>query len=146
MEFFFFSFESTIKCISDYQCTPSNSSCAKPGGSTTISGRYIFEVCLCNIARVVYLWTMKKKRFSPLKVKLPPVFGFYSGCSLPIDRHTIMLIGGHYIEDDNNGIVKRMILVKYPANNQVAQLNIRRRKWNLLPGVPIPNVIILKKD
>ena len=87
---------------------------------------------------------MKKKRFSPMKVKLPPGFGFYSGCSLPIDRHKIMLIGGHYIEYEN-GIVARIILVRYPANNQVAQFNILKRKWNHLPGVPIPNVIISKK-
>ena len=81
-----------------------------------------------------------------MKVKLPPGFGFYSGCSVQIDRHTIMLIGGHYLEYDDTGIAERIILVKHPANNQVTQFNTIRRKWNPLPDVPIPIVIFKNPD
>ena len=97
------------------------------------------EPCQCLNRGILHFWSMKKEKFVDLPLPvltLPNDFGFLTGCTVPLDRNRVLLIGGHHVKNRNNLILEEY-LVKHPANNQVAEYDIRNWKWHILPAVPL---------
>ena len=74
--------------------------------------------------------------------KLPPEFGFYSGCATAIDRNRAMLIGGHYVKksDPEVSLSDQELFIQFPSNDKVAMFDISNEQWTNLPNVPIPTI------
>lgn len=93
--------------------------------------------CQCKNSGILHFWSMKKETFLDLPlITLPNDFGFLTGCTVPLDRNRVLLIGGHHVKN-MNALLLEEFLVKHPANNQVAEFDFLKRKWHVLPKVPI---------
>ena len=78
---------------------------------------------------------MKKEVFVQSTLSLPPGFAFLNGCSIPIDRTKILLIGGHHVRKEEESM--NDYVVRYPPNNQVVVFDIEKKKWTFQQKVPI---------
>ena len=74
------------------------------------------------------------------------------GCSVAVNRSTVVFIGGHYMEirliPGNQGVhfaQYKYIPLKWPINDQVFLFSFLNRNWTELPKVPNIQVSLAKK-
>ena len=134
---------------------------------------YIAESCKCFMDLNTQIWSMNKEIWNShiggkvfcvfvlnLTVTLPFLaqkftsqFGIIKGfgCSVPVNRSTVVFIGGHYMEvrlkSANQGVHFThydYIPLKWPINDQVFQFSFLTRNWTELPKVPDIQVCLAK--
>ena len=66
-----------------------------------------------------------------------------SGCSVTVDRNTVLLIGGHYTFKDplyfSDGYI-----IDQPLNDQVREFDLGKGKWTKYKDVPIYKKMLQK--
>ena len=65
------------------------------------------------------------------------------GCSVAIDRSTILFIGGHHLYKLQDSDMFEFVPIDNPFNDLVYQYNFMDRKWTNLPKVPNVKVIVM---
>ena len=60
-----------------------------------------------------------------------------SGCSVTIDRKTVLLIGGHYTVKDPLYFSDDVYIIDQPLNDQVREFNLVKGKWTKYNDVPM---------
>ena len=85
------------------------------------------------------LWSMKKLRWVNIKnpPKLPTNFSLISGCALSLNRHDILLIGGHHTYPSE---INRFAVTKV-SNNQVLLFNSSLQTWTWMENIPLKHKI-----
>ena len=103
--------------------------------------------CHCIVDRWTQLWSIEKEKWKS-STSISPEFStqffimFGKGCSVAIDRNTILFIGGHHLYKlpDSEGIgfdnKQEYVPLITPFNDKVYQYNFWSRKWTELPKVP----------
>ena len=105
--------------------------------------------CQCLIDTRTQLWSIVKEKWKS-STSISPEFSkeffimYGKGCSVAIDRKTILFIGGHHLYKlQDSDIEHEFVPINNPFNDLVYQYNFMDRKWTELPKVPNVKVIAI---
>lgn len=87
-------------------------------------------------------WSMKKLRWVNIKYtpKLPSNFSLISGCALSLNRHDILLIGGHHTYQPYWVEIDRFAMTVVP-NDRVLLYNSSLQTWTWMENIPLKHKI-----
>ena len=102
-------------------------------------------LCKCHMETHSQLWSIDKEVWKSEKpqppqfnTKFAPLHGY--ACSVSINRNTIVVIGGHYLElkktANVGGTKDRFVPLEYPLNDNVFEYNFNTLEWTEFPKVP----------
>ena len=100
---------------------------------------YSEDRCHCLVDTWTQLWSIEKEKWKS-STSISPEFSnqffimYGKGCSVAIDRNTIIFIGGHHLYKLPDS--EEYIPLITPFNDLVYQYNFMERKWTKLPKVP----------
>ena len=105
--------------------------------------------CQCLIDTRTQLWSIVKEKWKS-STSISPEFSkeffimYGKGCSVAIDRKTILFIGGHHLYKlQDSDIEHEFVPINNPFNDLVYQYNFMDRKWTELPKVPNVKVVAI---
>ena len=87
-------------------------------------------------------WSMKKLRWVNIKntQKLPSNFSLISGCALSLNRHDVLLIGGHHTYKPAWEETDRFAMTVVP-NDQVLLYNSTLQTWTWMEKIPLKHKV-----
>ena len=90
--------------------------------------------CHCKIENSNELWNVDEGYWVASYPKLPNDFSLLSGCSVSINRHKILLIGGHHVKKVASDLIAPM---STPINDQMREFDFVNGTWTTHESVPI---------
>ena len=132
--------------MSTFQVSTSNFS--SKIGCTITPFDYSEHRCQCLVDTRTQLWSIVKEKWKS-STSISPEFSkqffimYGKGCSVAIDRSTILFIGGHHLYKLQDSDMFEFVPINYPFNDLVYQYNFMDRKWTNLPKVPNVKVIVM---
>ena len=107
--------------------------------------------CQCLVDTKTQLWSINKEKWkssSSIAPKFSQKFSmmYEKGCSVAIDRNTILFIGGHHLYKlaDTDWYGSEFVPLIVPFNDLVYEYNFVDRNWTELPKVPNVKVRYIK--